>query len=77
MAVTAWQFAPVVSAALGCLAAGYLAAVLAVARRHPARLWPATRTAISASSSRPRPGVQSSPQDPIQGWRSGCRPVCP
>jgi cytochrome c oxidase assembly factor CtaG len=43
--LTAWQFAPAVSSALACLAAGYLACVLAVARRHPARPWPATRTA--------------------------------
>jgi putative copper resistance protein D len=40
-----WQFAPVVSAGVVLLAGAYLAGVLAVARRHPARPWPAARTA--------------------------------
>jgi putative copper resistance protein D len=43
--LTAWQFAPVVSAVLVVMAAGYTAAAAAVARRHPARPWPAARTA--------------------------------
>jgi cytochrome c oxidase assembly factor CtaG len=43
-AVTAWQFALVVSGALTLLAAAYLAGVWLVARRHPARPWPAGRT---------------------------------
>ena len=43
-ALRVWQFAPVVSAALLLLAAGYLAGVWRVARRHPARPWPAART---------------------------------
>ena len=45
-AVRVWQFAPVVSAALLLLAAGYLAGVWRVARRHPARPWPAWRTLV-------------------------------
>ena len=45
-AVGVWQFAPVVSAALLLLAAGYLAGVWRVARRHPARPWPAWRTLV-------------------------------
>jgi putative copper resistance protein D len=43
-ALRVWQFAPMVSAALLLLAAGYLAGVWRVARRHPARPWPAART---------------------------------
>ena len=45
-AVRVWQFAPVVSAALLLLAAAYLAGVWRVARRHPARPWPAWRTLV-------------------------------
>jgi cytochrome c oxidase assembly factor CtaG len=44
-ALTSWQFAPVVSAVLLLLAAAYLAGVRVVGRRHPARPWPAGRTA--------------------------------
>ena len=43
-ALRVWQFAPVVSGVLLLLAAGYLAGVWRVARRHPARPWPAART---------------------------------
>ena len=43
-AFTAWQFAPVVSAALALAGAPYLAGVWLVARRHPGRPWPARRT---------------------------------
>lgn len=43
-ALTAWQFAPLVSAVLVLLAAGYLVGVWRVARRHPARPWPGRRT---------------------------------
>jgi cytochrome c oxidase assembly factor CtaG len=43
-ALTSWQFAPVASAVLALLAAGYLLAVWRVGRRHPARPWPARRT---------------------------------
>ena len=39
--VTVWQFAPIVTAAVVVLAALYLWGVLRVARRHPARPWPA------------------------------------
>jgi putative copper resistance protein D len=41
----AWQFSPWVSAGMAAAAAGYLAAVIRVSHRHPARPWPATRTA--------------------------------
>ncbi len=44
-ALTAWQFAPLVSVLLTVLAAAYLACVRIVGRRHPARPWPAGRTA--------------------------------
>ncbi len=44
-ALTSWQFAPVVSALLTLLVATYLGCVFKVARRHPARPWPAARTA--------------------------------
>ena len=44
-AFTAWQFAPLVSVLLTLLAAAYLACVRIVGRRHPARPWPAGRTA--------------------------------
>lgn len=43
-ALREWQFSPVVSAAVLVLAAGYLASSWRVARRHPARPWPASRT---------------------------------
>ncbi|HET9966754.1 MAG TPA: cytochrome c oxidase assembly protein [Streptosporangiaceae bacterium] len=43
-ALTAWQFAPLVSVPLGLLAAAYLGGVRIVGRRHPARPWPAGRT---------------------------------
>lgn len=41
-ALTAWQFAPLVSAALIALAAGYAGCAVRVRRRHPARPWPVT-----------------------------------
>jgi cytochrome c oxidase assembly factor CtaG len=44
--VTVWQFAPIVTAAVAILAALYLWGVLRVARRHPARPWPAWRTGM-------------------------------
>lgn len=44
-ALTWWQFAPLVSGAATVLAGGYLAAAHQVRRRHPARPWPAGRTA--------------------------------
>lgn len=44
-AFTAWQFAPLVSAPLALLAAAYLGGVRITGRRHPARPWPAGRTA--------------------------------
>jgi cytochrome c oxidase assembly factor CtaG len=44
--VTVWQFAPIVTAAVVILAALYLWGVLRVARRHPARPWPAWRTGM-------------------------------
>ena len=44
--VTVWQFAPIVTGAVVILAALYLWGVLRVARRHPARPWPAWRTAM-------------------------------
>ena len=44
-ALTSWQFAPVVSAVLILLAAAYFGGVRVVGRRHPARPWPAGRTA--------------------------------
>jgi cytochrome c oxidase assembly factor CtaG len=43
-ALTAWQFAPLVSAALAILAAAYLLCAFRVGRRHPARPWPVTST---------------------------------
>ena len=43
-AFTAWQFAPVVSAALALEGAAYLAGVWLVARRHRGRQWPARWT---------------------------------
>lgn len=43
-ALTAWQFAPVVTAMLTGLAAAYLAGAARVRQRHPARPWPATWT---------------------------------
>jgi cytochrome c oxidase assembly factor CtaG len=42
---TTWQFAPAVSAGLALAAAGYLTGAWHVGRRHPARPWPAVRTA--------------------------------
>jgi len=44
-ALTAWQFAPLVSVTLALLAGAYLSCVRMVGRRHPARPWPAGRTA--------------------------------
>jgi cytochrome c oxidase assembly factor CtaG len=44
--VTVWQFAPVVTAIAVVLAGLYLWGVVRVARRHPARPWPAWRTAM-------------------------------
>ena len=43
--VTQWQAAPAVSASVAALAGLYLWGVVRVARRHPARPWPAWRTA--------------------------------
>ena len=43
-ALTAWQFAPLVSVPLALLAAAYLGGVRITGRRHPARPWPAGRT---------------------------------
>lgn len=45
-AFTQWQFAPVVTAATAAAAVLYLWGVIRVARRHPARPWPAWRTAM-------------------------------
>lgn len=45
MRTWAWQFSLWASAGVAVAAAGYLAAVIRVNRRHPARPWPATRTA--------------------------------
>lgn len=42
---TQWQFAPVVTIATAVAAGLYLWGVIRVARRHPARPWPAWRTA--------------------------------
>lgn len=44
-ALTSWQFEPVVSAVLIVLAAAYFGGVRVVGRPHPARPWPARRTA--------------------------------
>ncbi len=44
--VTDWQFAPIVTGAVVVLAALYLWGVWRVARRHPARPWPAWRTGL-------------------------------
>ena len=44
-AITLWQFAPVVTAAVALFAGLYLWGVVRVARRHPARPWPLGRTA--------------------------------
>jgi cytochrome c oxidase assembly factor CtaG len=44
--VTVWQFAPIVTTAVVILAGLYLWGVLRVARRHPARPWPAWRTGM-------------------------------
>jgi cytochrome c oxidase assembly factor CtaG len=44
--VTVWQFAPIVTAAVVILAGLYLWGVARVARRHPARRWPAWRTGL-------------------------------
>jgi cytochrome c oxidase assembly factor CtaG len=44
-ALSAWQVAPVVSAGLIVLAAGYLACAWRIRRAHPARPWPAARAA--------------------------------
>jgi putative copper resistance protein D len=44
--VTVWQFAPIVTAAVVILAGLYLWGVFRVARRHPARPWPAWRTGM-------------------------------
>jgi cytochrome c oxidase assembly factor CtaG len=43
-ALTSWQFAPLVSAALIALLAAYLLCAARVRRRHPARPWPLRRT---------------------------------
>jgi putative copper resistance protein D len=44
--VAAWQFAPVVTVSVVIAAGLYLWGVLRVARRHPARPWPAWRTGL-------------------------------
>ena len=44
--VTVWQFAPIVTAAVVILAGLYMWGVHRVARRHPARPWPAWRTGM-------------------------------
>src|SRR5216683_2890794 len=44
--VAVWQFAPVVTGAVVVAAGLYLWGVLRVARRHPARPWPAWRTGM-------------------------------
>jgi putative copper resistance protein D len=44
--LTVWQFAPVVTAFTSVAAAAYLWGVVRVARRHPARPWPAWRTGM-------------------------------
>jgi putative copper resistance protein D len=43
---TQWQFAPVVTASVAVAGGLYLWGVLRVARRHPARPWPAWRTGM-------------------------------
>jgi cytochrome c oxidase assembly factor CtaG len=47
--LTQWQFAPVVSASVAVALGLYGWGVLRVARRHPARPWPARRTAMFAA----------------------------
>jgi cytochrome c oxidase assembly factor CtaG len=44
--VTVWQFAPIVTCAVVILAGLYLWGVFRVARRHPARPWPAWKTGM-------------------------------
>jgi cytochrome c oxidase assembly factor CtaG len=44
--VTVWQFAPIVTGIVVIFAALYLWGVVRVARRHPARPWPAWRTGM-------------------------------
>jgi cytochrome c oxidase assembly factor CtaG len=44
--LTQWQFAPIVSASVAIAAGLYGWGVVRVARRHPARPWPAWRTAM-------------------------------
>jgi cytochrome c oxidase assembly factor CtaG len=44
-ALTAWQFAPLVSVPLAVLVVAYLGGARIAGRRHPARPWPASRTA--------------------------------
>jgi cytochrome c oxidase assembly factor CtaG len=44
--VTVWPFAPIVTSAVVILAGLYLWGVVRVARRHPARRWPAWRTGM-------------------------------
>jgi cytochrome c oxidase assembly factor CtaG len=44
--VTVWQFAPVVTGFVAVAAGLYLWGVVRVARRHPARPWPAWRTGL-------------------------------
>jgi cytochrome c oxidase assembly factor CtaG len=44
--VTIWQFAPIVTGLTAVAAVAYLWGVLRVARRHPARPWPAWRTGM-------------------------------
>jgi cytochrome c oxidase assembly factor CtaG len=43
---TQWRFAPIVTGIVAVAAALYLCGVLRVARRHPARPWPAWRTGM-------------------------------
>jgi cytochrome c oxidase assembly factor CtaG len=44
--LTVWQFAPIVTAAVLAAAGLYLWGVVRVARRHPARRWPAWKTGM-------------------------------
>ena len=44
--VTQWQFAPIVTGVVVAAAGSYLWGAVRVARRHPARPWPAWRSAM-------------------------------
>ena len=47
--LTQWQFAPIVSASVAIALGLYVWGAVRVARRHPARPWPARRTALFAA----------------------------